>query len=90
MGEPGQDPRDDENDQIDLPETLKNLIELWIFLYEHGQDHLADQNAKSANVVGQKISKICFSCFLHEIVSLIVAKKHNEHRCHVVETLDIL
>lgn len=36
MGEPGQDPRDDENDQIDLPEALENLIELWIFFYEHG------------------------------------------------------
>ena len=51
MGEPGQHPGNNEDDQINLLEALKYLIELRVFLAEKGQDHLTDQNAKSANIV---------------------------------------
>ena len=36
MGEPGQNPRNDEDDQVDLLEALEYFVELRIFLAEQG------------------------------------------------------
>lgn len=88
--EPGQHPGDDEDDQVHLPEALKDLFELLVSPEQQREHHVADLAAQSADVVGQEVPEVGLACLFEQVVALVVAEQHDEDRGHVMEPLDVL
>ena len=90
MGEPSENPGNDENYKIDLSKALKYGLKLFVLCEEQGQNHFTNENSKSSNVISQEVPKVSFSSFFHQVVALVVPKKNNKDRSHVMKTLNVL
>lgn len=90
MSKPSENPRNNKDDEVDLSKALKDLFKLFILLNKQRKNHITDQSSQSAYIIGQKISKICFSCFFHQIISLIIPEQNNKDRSYIMKTLNVL
>ncbi len=89
MGKPGKYPRNDENQQFRLFETLKNCFKLSVLGHDKVEDDFAQYDTDMADIELEKVVKVDFPGFFHHVVSNIVSKNGKKYWSDVMKALDV-
>lgn len=74
MGEPREDPGNDEDKKFGFSETVKNSFKLSVLSEDQVEDNVTDYYTDVADIKFKKVVEVDFACLFHHIVPDVVAE----------------